>query len=190
MAEGRSVVAPDTRRETEPQGGSESQQGRDARHGADLPHQGSADGRYVLRPPACAGDWASYHTIRQDVLLEAREFSLDHPPEEEERAPLHHPMLLWCDDRPIGTIRIDRLEGDRAAFRLVAIDPPAQGRGHGRRLLGCAERFAREIGCRTIVVYATPEAAGFYARSGYVEDVWDESCVGGIVQMMKPLAEG
>lgn len=183
MAEGRSAAAPGPRRGIEPQGGGESQ------FEGDSSHDGGADARYVLRPPACRADWASYHAIRQDVLLEAREFSLDHPAEDEERAPLHHPMLLWCDDRPIGTIRIDRLEGDRAAFRLVAIDPPAQGRGHGRRLLGCAERFAREIGCRTAVVYATPEAAGFYAQSGYVEDVWDESCVGGIVQMMKPLAE-
>lgn len=143
--------------------------------------------RYVLRRPACEAEWAAYFGIRQDVSLEMEAFALRSPPDAEELAPLHHPLLLWCDGRPIGTIRIDQLEGDRAAFRLVAIDPPAQGRGHGRDLLHHAERFAREMGCRMAVVYATPEAAGFYAQAGYVEDVWDESCLGGIVQMTKPL---
>ena len=50
-----------------------------------------------------------------------------------------------------------------------------------------AEAFARAIGCRKAVVYATPEAAGFYAAAGYNEDPFDDNYFGGVVQMAKPL---
>jgi N-acetylglutamate synthase-like GNAT family acetyltransferase len=142
---------------------------------------------YGLRRPASAAEWASYHEIRRDVLLESREFALEQPDEDEALDSRHHPLLLWLDNRPIGTIHIDSLDGGFAALRLVAIDPNCQGRGHGLQLLTAAERFAREIGCRTAVVYATPDTAGFYSRAGYAEEFWDDHCVAGIVQMVKPL---
>jgi N-acetylglutamate synthase-like GNAT family acetyltransferase len=72
-------------------------------------------------------------------------------------------------------------------LRLVAVDPARQGEGHGRILLREAEAFAREIGCRRAVVYATPDSAGFYAAAGYAEDEFDDNYFGGIVQMAKPL---
>jgi GNAT superfamily N-acetyltransferase len=74
-----------------------------------------------------------------------------------------------------------------AALRLVAIDPAFQGGGHGRVMLERAEQFVRGLGCRKAVVYATPEAAGFYQTAGYDEEDWDEVCMGGIVQMLKML---
>jgi GNAT superfamily N-acetyltransferase len=87
----------------------------------------------------------------------------------------------------VGAIRVDDLDGERAAFRLVAVAPDAQGRGHGRVLMREAEDFARHLGCRLAVVYATPEAAGFYAALGYAEDPFDEDYFGGVVMMAKPL---
>jgi GNAT superfamily N-acetyltransferase len=144
------------------------------------------DGRpgptYRLRRPATPADWDAYHAIRREVMFE--DDGADDP---EERAPGHYPLLLWCGDRPVGTIRIDNLDGEAAAFRLVAIDPAEQGRGHGRAVLREAEAFARDIGCRRAVVYATPEAAGFYAAAGYAEDPFDDNYFGGVVQMTKPL---
>lgn len=143
---------------------------------------------YRLCRPETPAEWAAYHDIRRDVLLESREYAFDHPDGDEELAPRHYPLLFWRGDRPIGTIRIDGLDGGFAALRLVAIDPACQGQGHGLHLLCEAERFSRDLGCRLAVVYATPEAAGFYARAGYAEESWDDCCVGGIVQMIKPLA--
>lgn len=142
---------------------------------------------YRLRRPESEADWRTYHHIRRDVMLESREHSFQHPSEDEELAPRHFPLLFCMDDRAIGTIRIDHLDGGFAALRLVAIDPARQGQGHGLQLLQTAESFARELGCQVAVVYSTPEAAGFYGRAGYVEDSWDDCCVGGIVQMTKPL---
>ena len=139
---------------------------------------------YRLNRPATPEDWAAYCDIRRRVAFEAGEDASDDP---EEHAPGHYPLLLRCGPRPIGTIRIDSINQNDAALRLVAIDPACQGEGHGRVLLREAEAFAREIGCRRAVVYATPEAAGFYASAGYAEDDFDDNYFGGIVQMVKPL---
>jgi GNAT superfamily N-acetyltransferase len=139
---------------------------------------------YRLTRPATQEDWAAYHAIRHRVAFEAGEEIRDDP---DETAPGHYPLLLKRAATPVGTIRVDSLASGDAAFRLVAIDPVCQGEGHGRALLREAEAFARAIGCRRAVVYATPEAAGFYAAAGYTEDEFDENYFGGIVQMAKPL---
>ena len=138
---------------------------------------------YRLSRPTSAEEWAAYHDIRRRVAFEAGE-AVDDP---DENAQGHFPLLLRFGGVPIGAIRVDSLNDGDAAFRLVAIDPVHQGAGHGRVLLREAEGFARDIGCRRVVVYATPEAAGFYAAAGYIEDEFDENYFGGIVQMAKPL---
>ena len=141
---------------------------------------------YRLAPPSCRADWDVYHRIRQDVLLESRKYAMEHPDEEDE--PGHHPLLLWWDDRPIGTIRIDKLDARAAALRLVAIDPAFQGQGHGGALLADAERFARRLGCEKAVVYSTTEAIGYYEAGGFIEDEWADHEIAGVAQMVKPLS--
>ncbi len=54
-------------------------------------------------------------------------------------------------------------------------------------MLERAEQFVREQGCCKTVVYATPEAAGFYQTAGYEEEDWDAVYIGGMVQMQKKL---
>jgi GNAT superfamily N-acetyltransferase len=137
---------------------------------------------YRLRRPADDAEWGVYRSIRREVDFEGEDE--DDP---EERADGHYPLLLWCGAEAVGTIRIDSLDGQAAALRLVAINPRCQGQGHGRALLREAEAFARDLGCRKAVVYATPEAAGFYASAGYAEDPFDDQYFGGVVQMAKPL---
>jgi len=141
-------------------------------------------GPYRLRPPASPDDWEVYHRIRRDVLLEAQKYALEHP---DDHAPGHHPLLLCLDDQPIGSIRVDITEAGEAGLRLVAIDPALQRRGCGRILLQLAENFARERGCSRAVLYATPDAVGFYTKAGYAEEDWDDVYISGIVQMTKPL---
>jgi GNAT superfamily N-acetyltransferase len=139
---------------------------------------------YRLSRPSSAEEWMSYHAIRRRVAFEAGEEMGNDP---DELADGHHPLLLRFGQSAIGTIRVDSLENGNAALRLVAIDPCRQGEGHGRVLLREAEAFAREIGCARAVVYATPEAAGFYAAVGYAEDEFDDNYFGGVVQMAKAL---
>jgi len=137
------------------------------------------EGAYRLEKPHCENDWRAYHGIRRKV------FHLPRP--DEPASPDCHPLLLFLEDQPIGAIQIDDLRNAAAALRLVAIDPAFQGGGHGRAMMERAEQFVRELGCSKAVVYATPEAAGFYQTIGYDEEDWDEICMGGIVQMLKKL---
>jgi GNAT superfamily N-acetyltransferase len=134
---------------------------------------------YRLDSPRCDQDWRAYHGIRRRV------FHL--PRQDEPINPNCHPLILFLEDQPIGAIQVDDLQNESAALRLVAIDPPFQGEGHGRVMLDRAERFVRNLGCRKAVVYATPEAAGFYQTAGYDEEDWDEAYLSGIVQMLKKL---
>lgn len=144
----------------------------------------SAAGRYRLSLPESPEHWELYHRIRRDVLLEAQKYAIEL---KDELAPGHHPRLLWLDEHPIGSIRVDVLAPERAALRLVAIQSGWQRKGHGSALLSLAEQLARELGCRETVVYATPEAARFYGKANYAEDDWDDTYVSGIVQMVKKL---
>ncbi len=137
------------------------------------------EGCYRLDSPHCDHDWQAYHGIRRRV------FHLPMP--DEPGSPDCHPLVLFLGERPIGAIQVDELSNQAAALRLVAIDPPFQGGGHGRAMLEHAEQFVRGLGCKKAVVYATPEAAGFYQSVGYDEEDWDEVCMGGIVQMLKVL---
>jgi len=153
-----------------------------------MPHP--CQGPFDLRPPSSPAEWEAYHRIRRDVLLEAQKYAVEQVAEE---APGCHPMLLWLDQRPVGSIRIDIDDRGRAGLRLVAVDPELQKRGCGRALLRLAEDFARARGCTCTVLYATLDAVGFYAKAGYSEEDWDDVYVSGIVQMAKPLdqaAEG
>lgn len=138
-----------------------------------------------MSPPQTPAEWEAYHRIRRDVLLEAQKYAVEHP---DENAPGHHPMLLWLDDQPVGSIRIDIDEQGRAGLRLVAVHPALQKRGCGRALLHLAEAFARAHGCTRTVLYSTLDAVGFYAKTGYEEEEWDDVYVSGVVQMAKSLA--
>lgn len=136
-------------------------------------------GAYRLDRPRCDQDWQAYHGIRRKV------FHLPKP--DDPISPDCHPLLLFLEDKPIGAIQVDDLSNDAAALRLVAIDPAWQGGGHGRVMLQEAECYVRRMGCKKAVVYATPEAAGFYDQAGYDEEDFDAVCMGGIVQMLKNL---
>jgi GNAT superfamily N-acetyltransferase len=141
--------------------------------------QPRGESSYRLESPRCDLDWQAYHGIRRKV------FHLPRP--DEPISPDCHPLVLFLENQPIGAIQVDDLRNAAAALRLVAIDPAFQGGGHGRAMLERAEQFARDLGCSKAVVYATPEAAGFYQTAGYDEEDWDAICMAGIVQMLKKL---
>ena len=72
--------------------------------------------------------------------------------------------LLGCD--------YIELQGERAYFGLLAVDPARQNRGLGRRLIDEAENHARAAGCRVMdlrIVNLRHELPPFYQRIGYIE---------------------
>lgn len=64
------------------------------------------------------------------------------------------------------------LRGDRGYFGMLAVDPPAQGLGLGRRMVEAAEDHCRCRGCKAMditVLSLRPELPPFYRKLGYVE---------------------
>lgn len=62
------------------------------------------------------------------------------------------------------------IDGEAAHLEKLFVDPPAMGRGHGRRLLAWAADAARRAGARTLWIEADPDAEPFYRRFGAIPD--------------------
>ena len=75
------------------------------------------------------------------------------------------------DGRVVGVLVI-RASGDALELENVAVDPAAQGLGHGRALVRFAESRARELGLEAVELYtneAMVENLQLYPRLGFVE---------------------
>jgi GNAT superfamily N-acetyltransferase len=133
------------------------------------------------------------HDLRRRVLFAPGrhasdvEYDDNHP---DDRAENNVPHILMLDERPIGVARID-VKADVAIVRLVAIDPAAQGQGHGRMMDRMLTEKAWELGIRQLRVNAAPDAVGFYEKTGWRREAWDQDELVGIasncVQMVKDL---
>jgi GNAT superfamily N-acetyltransferase len=91
-------------------------------------------------------------------------------------------LAAFADDgRPLGSVTyaapgspmVEHTEAGAATFRMLGVDPAAQGRGAGAALVqACIDR-ARSQGCRSIVMHSTPwmtTAHRIYARFGFERD--------------------
>jgi len=146
---------------------------------------------YELVDVTSEGDWRAYHTLRREVLREARgRYNYDDKHADEYLA-ANHPLLLKLNGRPIGTVRLDDLNNGAGAVRLVAIAGDVQRQGHGRMLTVMVESCARGLGLKTLFVNAAPEAVGSYERLQWEYFIWDETEFVGIAadckQMRKEL---
>ena len=124
---------------------------------------------YRLSPPSTEAEWNTYHSIRREVLWEARGlgdlYQADHP---DEHVPGNHPMLLFADERAVGVLRVDlKPVTKEAVFRRVAIRADEQRKGHGTALMCLAEDFAVENECTVFVANVASDAMAFYFKLGY-----------------------
>jgi GNAT superfamily N-acetyltransferase len=130
---------------------------------------------YRLRRVERLTDWHAYHNIRRVELFDAYRpgiaYDTNHPDEHE---PSNLPHVLELNEAIIGTIRIDLMGAERAAFRLIAIRRPLQNRGHGSALLRLAEALVAELGCAQVTINAIGPALRFYLRNGYSPGDWHD----------------
>ncbi|HET9995488.1 MAG TPA: GNAT family N-acetyltransferase [Candidatus Acidoferrum sp.] len=89
------------------------------------------------------------------------------------RAYLEKGKFLLVEDSGglVGCVYVE-LRGDRGYLGLLAVDPPRQGTGLGRKLMDTAENYFRAAGCRAInlrIVSARAPLPAFYRHLGYAE---------------------
>jgi GNAT superfamily N-acetyltransferase len=80
-------------------------------------------------------------------------------------------LLLEDGDEIIGAVYV-KITGDVGYFGMLSIDPGRQGQGLGARLIGIAEQYCVNAGCRVMeleVVNLRTELPPFYQRFGYEE---------------------
>ncbi|WP_147140597.1 GNAT family N-acetyltransferase [Stackebrandtia albiflava] len=88
-------------------------------------------------------------------------------------------LVAVIDERVVGAVALcppgsryaEICRADELEFRMLSVDPAAQGRGVGRLLVtACLER-ARELGCRAVVICTRAEhgdtAKRLYQRLGF-----------------------
>ena len=124
---------------------------------------------------ADAGDGAAIVRVINRAFRTAESFFVEG---DRVSAEILQPMLakgnfLLAEDAAglVGCVYVE-LQGDRAYFGLLAVDPARQGRGLGQRLIAEAENHARASGCRAMdlrIVNLREELPPFYRRLGYVE---------------------
>lgn len=64
----------------------------------------------------------------------------------------------------------EKLEAGEAGIRMMAVTPPAQGRGIGTALLAECLARAGELGCRAVLLHSTPwmgAAHRMYVKAGF-----------------------
>ena len=97
--------------------------------------------------------------------------------------------LLLEDGRLVALIECIR-EPDHLLIENLAVAPEAQGRGHGRFLMGHVEELARGLGFAQIRLYTNTlfaENIAFYAKLGYRVDVETPFKGGFIVHMSRKI---
>jgi GNAT superfamily N-acetyltransferase len=152
-----------------------------------------ADQAYSLVSVVSPEHWVAYHDLRRKVLFQDRglfcKYDSNH---QDDRKPENHPVILTCNGAPVAAMRIDLVAtASFAIMRTVAVTTNHQRRGYGRIMLSLAEEYALHNGYTAAVVFAAPDAVGFYTKCGYTPYMWDaHGTFGSGPQMRKLLTSG
>lgn len=111
--------------------------------------------------------------INAAFVVEQIAFDGDRINTEETHAFLDTGQFLVAEDSSgfAGCVYVEVRE-DRGYLGLLAVDPPRQGTGLGRKLVAAAEDYFRAAGCRVVdlrIISPRTPLPAFYRRLGYVE---------------------
>ncbi|MBQ3285049.1 MAG: GNAT family N-acetyltransferase [Ruminococcus sp.] len=76
-------------------------------------------------------------------------------------------IVLLDDEYPVATCRFYELSRECVLIGRVVVLPEYRGKNLGRKVIGEAEQWIRELGYRKIVIDSRLEAVGFYEKLGY-----------------------
>jgi len=111
--------------------------------------------------------------INAAFVVEQIAFDGDRIDKEETHAFLDTGQFLVAEDSSgfAGCVYVEVREG-RGYLGLLAVDPPRQGTGFGRKLVAAAEDYFRAAGCGVVdlrIISPRTPLPAFYRRLGYVE---------------------
>ena len=99
-------------------------------------------------------------------------------------------IVLLDDEYPVATCRFYEIDNDSVVLGRVVVLPEYRGYGLGRRTVGEAEQWIKDIGYSEVVIESRVEAVGFYEKLGYT--ITDDTIINGgtfdCVRMYKALS--
>jgi predicted acetyltransferase/GNAT superfamily N-acetyltransferase len=113
--------------------------------------------------------FSAMHEIREKVLFTSGKYDRHHP---DDNNPNHHCFIFMLMNIPVATVRLDFIDSDEVAVRLVAVLPEYQGQKIGSRMLSAVEDFAKQKGITRIVTNAAVDAKAFYEAIGFISENW------------------
>jgi predicted GNAT family N-acyltransferase len=119
-----------------------------------------------LSSPQSAVEWDEYFDLRWRVLRAPWQQPRGSEKDDIE-ADSQHLMIAGKDSRPLAIGRLHFNTPVEAQVRFMAVDPSAQGRGLGSKILQECERRARVAGAKSIVLNARDDAQPFYQKHGF-----------------------
>lgn len=75
---------------------------------------------------------------------------------------------LFEDGKLLSSLLLHPIDPHTLQMRQVCTEPSHQGKGLGKKLVLAAEIFAKEQGCRKIILHGRESAVGFYQKLGYI----------------------
>jgi predicted GNAT family N-acyltransferase len=117
--------------------------------------------------PQSEAEWDDYFDLRWRVLRAPWQQPQGSEKDDRE-AESQHLMIAGKDSRPLAIGRLHFNTPAEAQVRYMAVDPAAQGRGLGSKILQECERRARAVGATSIVLNAREDARRFYLKHGFV----------------------
>ena len=117
--------------------------------------------------PRSEAEWNDYFDLRWRVLRAPWQQPRGSEKDDIETVS-QHLMIAGKDSRPLAIGRLHFNTPAEAQVRFMAVDPSAQGRGLGGRILQEFERRARAAGAKSIVLNARDDAQRFYLKHGFV----------------------
>ena len=105
--------------------------------------------------------------LRYKILLEPLGLKFLDSFRPEEAKYLHIGCVETLDGKLIGGLILAPLDDEKIRLMQVAVDTIYQGEGIGRKLVGYAEKRAKNAGYSTIVMHAMLSVVGFYESMGY-----------------------
>lgn len=126
--------------------------------------------------------------LRYKILLEPLGLKFLDSFRPEEAKYLHIGCVETLDGKLIGGLILAPLDDEKIRLMQVAVDTIYQGEGIGRKLVGYAEKRAKNAGYSTIVMHAMLSVVGFYEGMGYHAegDVFEEQGIT-FMKMVKQL---
>jgi N-acetylglutamate synthase-like GNAT family acetyltransferase len=116
--------------------------------------------------PSTQEQWNAYYQLRWDILRKPWNQAQGTEKDENEHIAYHF-MAIDENNKVLGVCRLQQNTPLQGQIRFMAVSEKAQGKGIGKLLIKSAEKKAKQLRFREIILQARENAVAFYLNNGY-----------------------